>query len=426
VARAADAVTEGRQVAGPEPPVYRPFALLAFGSTVLVGTPLGVRMLAWLYLGASAVTVDTLLLHAHLQTVGFFGTLIPGVAHHLVARFTGRPTTATRATPWIAGLLGAGAGLRVACTWVPAPGGLAAAAALESIAFALFGAWLWRSLAPAPLALVRRHLVAATGWLVAAGLLEAGLRVAALADGASTPDVAAMRVVHAMAIYGGVVGWVLGVLLRAGPMFVAGWGVPAPLAHAVPVVLALGVAVTAAGEIAAGAAVARLGEAMALASVVGLAVVGGAFRTAPRALPMVSRGAAEGRIFLLAVVSAAAGLAGAALAAGLAARGVAVHVVSDAVRHLVTVGFLGSVVVAMAFRLIPTLEAAALPWPGLRAVAFWSLLGAVVLRTSEILVAHGWPALAPLVALSGMLAWIALAAVAATLLGTLYGVAAKR
>ncbi|HSE91804.1 MAG TPA: hypothetical protein VLF19_00750 [Methylomirabilota bacterium] len=413
--------------AGPprEIAVYRPFALLAFAATVLVGTPLGVRMLAWLYLGASAVTVDTVLLHAHLQTVGFFGTLIPGVAHHLVARFTGRPTRPTRATPWMAALLGTAGVLRIACTW-SAPAGLLVAALLETAAFTVFGAWILRSLAPPPLTTVRRHLAAATAWLGVACLAEAALRGSALAGGVPTPDLGGMRAAHAMAIYGGAIGWVLGVLLRAGPMFVEGWRVPGLLATTLPGLLAAAVMVTAAGEIAAVPAIARAGEALALGAVVAVALAAGALRPAPRALPMLSRSAPEARIFRLGVVSAAFALCGAVGAAALAAAGAGVHVLTDAVRHLVTVGFLTSVVVAMAFRLIPTLEATSLPWPGLRVVAFWSLLGATVLRTTQVAVAHGWPVLAPIVPVSGLLAWVALAGVGATLLGTLHRVASRR
>lgn len=36
---------------GPEPPVYRPFALLGLAATLAAGIPLGVWPLAWLYLG---------------------------------------------------------------------------------------------------------------------------------------------------------------------------------------------------------------------------------------------------------------------------------------------------------------------------------------------------------------------------------------
>jgi hypothetical protein len=76
---------------GGEPPVYRPFAALAYAATVVGGTPLGIWLLAGLHLGAPAVPPSWMLLHASLQVFGFFGTLIVGVAPHLLARFTGRP-----------------------------------------------------------------------------------------------------------------------------------------------------------------------------------------------------------------------------------------------------------------------------------------------------------------------------------------------
>ena len=77
--------------------IYQGFALgfdgsteeiwMAFsnGATLVVGTPLGLAMLAWLYLGGPAVPGPLVLLHAHVQVFGFFATLIPGVAAHLLA-----------------------------------------------------------------------------------------------------------------------------------------------------------------------------------------------------------------------------------------------------------------------------------------------------------------------------------------------------
>jgi uncharacterized protein involved in response to NO len=86
-----------------EPPVYRPFALCALAATLAAGIPIGLWMLAWLYRGGAAVPVRWILLHAHVQIFGFFGTLIMGVAQHLLPRFTGRPVSPS---PLMRALLG--------------------------------------------------------------------------------------------------------------------------------------------------------------------------------------------------------------------------------------------------------------------------------------------------------------------------------
>lgn len=192
-----------------------------------------------------------------------------------------------------------------------------------------------------------------------------------------------------------------------------------------PALLALGVVIGAAGEAgdwpgAVGPGLARLGEGIALWTVVGVFLIGGAWRRQGRkALPMVARSGEEGRIFRLAAASAGAAGVGAVFTTAAAWAGQPAHLVTDAVRHLVTVGFLASVVVAMAFRLIPVLELTALPWPGLRIVAFWALLGGTVLRTAEVLVGAGLSAVAWLPPLAGLLVWIALASVAVNLAGAL-------
>lgn len=404
-----------------EPPVYRPFALLAFATTVALGTPLGLRLLAWRFLGASALSIEWVLLHAHLQTFGFFATLIAGVAPHLLARFSGRPLSRRRLTPWLASALALALLLRVAGTWGGGPPWLAVAAVLQGAAFAAFGATVWRALDPAPLRLLRYHLTASSGWLAVACLGEAWLWSGAWSSGAALPDVGALRAVHAAGLLGGVVGWVLGVLLRAGPMFVASWRVSPWLAHAMPWAIGLGVVLVGAGETAArpGPVLARTGEALVLWLAAALVVSGGVLRRGGRGLPMLSRSPEEARIFRLAGLSVMAAALGLSAASGLGWTGGATYLVTDAARHLVTVGFLTSVVVAMAFRLIPALERRPLPWPRLRGVAFWTLAAGVALRSAEMLVPFGGRNVALGVALSGALVWVALACASATLVGAL-------
>src|SRR3990172_1864090 len=174
----------------PEPALYRPFALVAFAAAVLGGAPLGVWMLAWLYGGAPATPTRWVLLHASLQIFGFFGTLIPGVAPHLVARFPGRPLAPDPLTRPLLALLAAGLALRVAGTWVDAPAWLALAALLRGAALA---ALRWGG----------------GGWGGGGGGVGGGCRRGGRggggggARGAGAPDLGAMRAVYALALYGG-------------------------------------------------------------------------------------------------------------------------------------------------------------------------------------------------------------------------------
>ena len=154
-------------------------------------------MLARLHWGGGPVPVEHAWLHAHLQIFGFFGTLIVGVAHHLVPRFAGRPVAVTPLTRWLVAALGAALALRIAGTAAGTAGPMVAAALLQALAFGLFGAWVARALGAPHLRLTRTHLTVATAWLVAALVLEAGLRAWAAADGG--PDVGGMRAAHAMA-----------------------------------------------------------------------------------------------------------------------------------------------------------------------------------------------------------------------------------
>jgi uncharacterized protein involved in response to NO len=337
----------------------------------------------------------------------------------------------TRLVPWLVALLAAAVGLRGAGAWAESAGTLAGAAALHAAGFAAFGAWVWRALDPPALRVLRRQLVLATAWLAAAAALETVLRSSALAAGLPGPHPGGLQVVYAMALFGGVLGWVLGVLLRAGPMFVVDWRVPSLVARTVPLLLAGAIALAALSELAPLAAapaavLARLGDLAALATALAVIVGAGALRRAPRALPMLSRSAAETRLFRLALACAAAAAVLAVAAGGLAAGGQPARLLADAVRHLLTIGFLTSIVAAMAFRLIPILERTPLRWPSLRLVTFWALLAAVVLRTSQVAVGVGGRPLAHVVALSGVFAWLAVAAVAVGLVAAMLAPAGRR
>jgi hypothetical protein len=390
-----------------DPPVYRPFARLAFASVLLLGAPLGVWM------AAGHAPAQAIWLHAAVQLFGFFATLIVGVAHHLLPRFAGRSAGASTLTPWLLAGLVAALVLRVA--GVALGFGAAAGAAVHALVFAALAGWVWRALDPPPLRLLRAQLTASSAWLAAAAALEAWLRV----RGTGLPDAAGMQVVYAMALIGGVIGWVLGVLLRAGPMFVRDWRVPPALARATPWALALSIALVAAPALGAPsewtAALARAGDIVAFAAVAAAVATAGTLRRARGALPMLSRSVPESRIFRVAVASALAGVVLSVWALALGAE--APRALTDAVRHLLAIGVIGAVVVAMTFRLIPVLEGRPLPWPALRGVALAALTASVVVRTAPALLPAGWPGAASLVAASGVLAWIAFACAGIGLVG---------
>ncbi len=379
-----------------DPPVYRPFARLAFGALLVLGAPLGIWMAAR---GAPAAVIW---LHAAVQLFGFFATLIVGVAHHLLPRFTGRPVRATALTPWLFDALVVALLLRA--VGLTAPAVAIAGAALHAVAFAAFGAWVWRALEPPPLALLRAQLTVSSAWLAAAAALEAWLR----ARGGGAPDPAGMPVVYEMALVGGVLGWVLGVPLRAGPMFVRDWRVPPALARATPWALALSVGLEAAAGVGGGRpSWARAADVVAFATLAAALVAAGALGRSRGTLPMLSRSAPESRIFRVAVASALGGLLLSAWSLALGAG--APRALTDAVRHLLAIGVVGAVVVAMIFRLIPALEGRPLPWPALRGVALGALAAAVALRTAPALGPLGGLGVAPLITASGVLAWAAFA-----------------
>jgi hypothetical protein len=378
-------------------------------------------MLTRLYWGGGQVPPPWLLLHAHLQIFGLFGVLIVGVAHDLVPRFAGRAVP--HGAPKLFWLLAAGLLTRAAGTAMERPVVVAGATVLEAVAFALFAGWLWRALAAPPLTLTRRYLVAAAAWLVVALAVEAALRGLAVAVDAGTPDPRGMRGVYAVALLGGVGGFMLGVLLRAAPMFVAGWQVPPGLAGVAPWTLGLGLVLAVAGEAGGGApravALARLGEAAAIGTIAATALAGGALGRpgAPRSL--LARGGPELWLFRLAVGSATVAALGSLVAAAIAWCGIPLGLLADALRHLVTVGFLTSIVVAMAFRLVAAFEGGPAPRPRLRALAFYAVLAGVALRSAEVLADWVWAGVLPWLPLSGALVWLALATVLVSLLGAI-------
>ena len=146
-----------------------------------------------------------------------------------------------------------------------------------------------------------------------------------------------------------------------------------------------------------------------VAALVGTGVAVGAWRPEPKGAFPLHLDRMEARFFRLAF--ACAGLAAVALFVG-AALGLAgtppPGIFVDAIRHLLTVGFMIGLICAMGFRFVPVIEGVRLALPGARHVAFWALILAVLLRFGELGAGLLPTSLLRLTAVSGFFAWVSL------------------
>ncbi len=433
---AREARERGAKPAGSfESPIYRPFALLALAVTVGVATPTGAITLYRLYAPAGPVPAIWPRLHAHLQLFGFVGLLIMGVGHHLVLRFAHLPVRRPLLAPWILGLVAIGLGARVAAAvaeGAPARILWPASGIAEAAAYALFAVWVAARVRDTKPRFTSDWLMVSGAWWFAVGVAAeaVGLIGAAVAG----PDPAGATPgpgLYAMALYGGVFGWVLGVAMRVAPMFLAGrkvgrMGGPALLALNSGVLLGL-LAEAWPPDSPAGQtflALSDLGVATAL--IVGALSVG-AWQREPRRAIALHLDRTEARFFRLAFASA--GLAALGLVAGavLTLAGVPLGLLTDATRHLLTIGFVIGAICAMGFRFLPVIEGARLAVPWARDVAFWSLALAVLLRTAGVGADYLDERFLRPAAASGFLALMALMAWGlAVVLTMLRGAAARR
>lgn len=399
--------------------MYRPFALLALAVTLGVATPIGALTLYRLLAAPGPFPAVWLRLHAHLQVFGFAGVLIMGVAHHLIPRFAHRPVHRPVAAAWTFGLILAGLVARLAAAifggmvgdalWIVS--GIA-----ESLAFAIFAVWVTGGVRAAEPRFPSDWLMATGAWWFPVALVGetlATVRAAAAgADPAVAPPVPGL---YAMGLYGGVFGWVLGVAMRAVPMFITGrragrLGVPALVGVNGGVLLAVlaGMApsTSPAPQILLG--LADLGVVAGLLAA-GLAV--GAWRPEPRGVIALYRDRIEARFFRFAF--ACAGLGAVGMLVGSLSRlagSPAPGLLTDATLHLLTVGFMVGMICAMGFRFVPVIEGVRLAVPGARLVAFWCLALAVLLRTAEVGGVTFHRGFLRAAAFSGFLGWLALLA----------------
>lgn len=401
-----------------ETPIYRPFALLALAVTLSVATPLGAIALYRLFAPAGPVPALWPRLHAHLQIFGFAGVLIMGVGHHLILRFAHRPIRRPASAPWILGLALLGLGARVAAA---SAGGTAAAlwvvsGAAEALAFLIFALWVTaRVRATDPRFSSDWLMVSGAWWFTAALATEAVAIAGAAVTGADPVAVTPGPGLYPMGMYGGIFGWVLGVAMRAVPMFLAGRKVGRLGGH-VLASLNAGVILALLAEAWPPASrpaqvLAALGDLGVVAAIVAGAVAVGAWQPEPRRAIALHVDRTEARFFRFAFACAGLAAMGLSVGAALTLAGAPPHgLLADATRHLLTVGFLIAMICAMGFRFVPVIEGVRIALPGARLVAFWTLVLAVLLRTAEVGADYLHEGFLRPAAVSGFLAWAALLA----------------
>ena len=418
-----------------ETPIYRPFALVALAVTLVAATPIGAIALFRLFVGIGPIPAIWPRLHGHLEIFGFAGVLIMGVGPHLILRFAHRPIRRPASAAWTFGLVVLGIGGRIAATIAggPAAGLWLTSGIAETLAFAIFAMWVTAGVrATEPRFLSDWLMVTGAWWFAAALAIETAGLALATATGHDPAVAIPGPGLYAMSLYGGIFGWVLGVAMRVVPMFIPGrrvgrMGGPVLVSLNAGVILALAAEAWPLGSRPAEVilAMADFGVVVAL---IGTGVAVGAWRPESRRAIPLHLDRMEARFFRLAF--ACAGLAAGALVVGAAltlAGAPPRGFLADATRHLLTVGFMIGMICAMGFRFVPVIEGVRIAVPGARAVAFWALTLAVLLRTAELGADYLHEGFLRLAAISGLLAWVALLAWGLAVgLTMLQGVALRR
>jgi hypothetical protein len=393
-------------------------AALAF--TLLGGTAMGAANLLEAYALSRPMSLTHTQAHAHAQAFGFVGLFLVGFGHALLPRLVRRPLPFPRAARATFALVAGGAllhllGLPLSAWWsgrlLVALGAVPLALGLGAYCLNVWGLLRGERADFAPLVRLGALLLALSALLaavLAAGLLLRGERLYRADE---------VQRVWLLAVEGAAVALALGVAARMLPALVGTRPARGPLLAAAHAALVAGVgggALLGLAGVAPDAGLSLLARGLA-----GAALVLGAL-----AFPL-GRLKVKGKdpFFPLAVRCAflALLLAGLLTVQGAAAqaRGLGPWAPPDVTRHLLTIGFLSLLIAAMAVKLVPGLIGAGTPARApLRWVALGGLAGAALLRAGVPLVWRGVPGAAGAVALSGMLGWVGLLALALLLRAT--------
>jgi uncharacterized protein involved in response to NO len=402
--------------------LYRRFLKAALLFTLTGGTALGAWALVLMGMRGELGGIGRGLLQVHglWQLFGWVGLFVVGVAYHILPRLTGVPLPSYRLASWSFVMLFLGTVLRAAQAL--GAGDLRSAlliggAVLEAGGCAVFGWSLARILASRfdRIDPYQFYLALGTGWLGIAVLLNLAHAGYLAATGAAVVP-AWLNLPYLTVFLLGFVGfWILGVSLRTLPVFMGLRSRPqAAVLVSVPLTMSLLLlSVGEASYLAGGDGAARLsfgagGAATAVFLGIFIWALGILGRPTGEREPGVDRGYEK----FLRVGYAWLGISAAMLFVFsllvLAGRDMD-HALVGAYRHALTVGFITTVMVGMASRIVPVFRGVPLHSPLLREWTFRLLVtGNVVRVLFQSLSAGGNPAWLRVASLSGILEMAAL------------------
>jgi hypothetical protein len=387
--------------AEPESPLYRRFIVAALVCTLTLGASFGAYNLACIHLAFGPVPPPHNWTHAGFQIFGFVLAFIMGVAYHVLPRFLSTTLILPRvaqASFWLlfAGLLlrtyGQFGGLLPATHALYVLGAVGLLASVLAFAISL-GLTYWRARPPFEC----YHAFLATGtlcWVLAA-------------QQAFAPPADYERL-YQLALFGGALFWIQGMLLRIGPGFL---GLQPPRSRTIWVALALGV-----GGI--GLALASLAAAPLLFALDVVVFAAGArllearvHRHDPAFARTIDLATAFSLLFAL--------LAGAWSALTISGRPPP-SLLWDGARHAFALGFVTLTIFGVASRVLPIFGGAELAWPRLRDAGVAFIAVAVVGREMEVVATVArWPGLLVVSGGSGLVAAFGVALCSLSLFGTL-------
>ena len=417
----AEAPISPRQMA--QENLYRRFLKAALLFTFTGGTALGAWALIVMALQGrlGGIGRGIIQVHGHWQLFGWVGLFVVGVAYHILPRLAAVPLPSYRAAAFSFAALVAGTVLRVAQSLDPSAlrsTFLIGGAILELAGCLLFAWTVARILGPqsGPGRTAFSYLAIGSGWLIAAAFLNLA-HAWHLVSRATFEIPAYWNLPYLSAfLLGFVTFWILGVSLRTLPLFL-GLRTRPRMAGTILLPLTAAVAALVVGEslfVAGGGAWTRwlfgfggLGTAVCLGLFVRAIGILGRREAAPE--PGIDHGYEKflrlGYVWLLIAAAMLAVFSGFVLAG----RDMD-HAYVGAYRHALTVGFITTVIVGMASRIVPVFRGVPLYSPLLREWSFWLLLAGNIIRVlGQSLSAAAGPFWLRIAGISGLLELAALA-----------------